>query len=150
MVDEYFPVRTNRSRLRAVMQVGEFVEVSNNSDTDPCAWVGVVDKLGKTIKVRISRSAKTNTTATAILAHMQIQLFRRSHMCVSRCLLLVGASLRRSSTPSMIPQTSGSRYARMQLVYSVSQSCFAHALLTICLICIMVSLGQNHSLWADT
>lgn len=33
------------------MQVGEFVEVSNNSDTDPCAWVGVVDKLGKTIKV---------------------------------------------------------------------------------------------------
>jgi hypothetical protein len=27
------------------------VEVSNNSDTDPCAWVGVVDKLGKTIKV---------------------------------------------------------------------------------------------------
>jgi hypothetical protein len=33
--------------------VGEFVEVSNNSDTDPCAWVGVVDKLGKTVKVRI-------------------------------------------------------------------------------------------------
>lgn len=33
-------------------QVGEFVEVSNNSDTDPCAWVGVVDKLGKSIKVR--------------------------------------------------------------------------------------------------
>lgn len=28
------------------------MEVSNNSDTDPCAWVGVVDKLGKTIKVR--------------------------------------------------------------------------------------------------
>lgn len=36
------------------LQVGEFVEVSNNSDTDPCAWVGVVDKIppaGKTIKV---------------------------------------------------------------------------------------------------
>lgn len=34
------------------LEVGEFVEVSNNSDTDPCAWVGVVDKLGKTIKVK--------------------------------------------------------------------------------------------------
>lgn len=37
------------------MQVGEFVEVSNNSDTDPCAWVGVVDKLGKTVRVRVCR-----------------------------------------------------------------------------------------------
>lgn len=27
------------------------MEVSNNSSTDPCAWVGVVDKLGKKVKV---------------------------------------------------------------------------------------------------
>lgn len=26
-------------------QVGEFVEVSNGSDTDPCAWLGCVEKV---------------------------------------------------------------------------------------------------------
>lgn len=25
-----------------LLQVGEFVEVSNGSKTDPCAWIGVV------------------------------------------------------------------------------------------------------------
>jgi hypothetical protein len=74
------------------VQVGEFVEVSNNSDTDPCAWVGVVDKLGKTIKVRNSRSAKINTTATAILAFMHTGMLWRSTKGVSRYLLWVGAS----------------------------------------------------------
>eukprot|EP00879_Flechtneria_rotunda_P008086 GHRR01008470.1.p1 GENE.GHRR01008470.1~~GHRR01008470.1.p1 ORF type:complete len:230 (+),score=42.74 GHRR01008470.1:358-1047(+) len=29
------------------MQVGEFVEVSNNSKTDPCAWVGVCATVGQ-------------------------------------------------------------------------------------------------------
>jgi hypothetical protein len=29
------------------LQVGEFVEVSNNSKTDPCAWVGCVETIGK-------------------------------------------------------------------------------------------------------
>ncbi|WIA10965.1 hypothetical protein OEZ85_011128 [Tetradesmus obliquus] len=29
------------------LMVGEFVEVSNNSKTDPCAWVGCVKTLGK-------------------------------------------------------------------------------------------------------
>eukprot|EP00882_Tetradesmus_deserticola_P007676 GHRQ01008084.1.p1 GENE.GHRQ01008084.1~~GHRQ01008084.1.p1 ORF type:complete len:298 (+),score=94.86 GHRQ01008084.1:104-997(+) len=29
------------------LTVGEFVEVSNNSKTDPCAWVGCVESIGK-------------------------------------------------------------------------------------------------------
>jgi hypothetical protein len=33
-------------------QVGEFVEVSNNSKSDPCAWLGVVCRLGNKVKVR--------------------------------------------------------------------------------------------------
>ncbi len=34
------------------VQVGEFVEVSNDSETDPCAWLGVVsNKLGSNFEV---------------------------------------------------------------------------------------------------
>lgn len=34
------------------LQVGEFVEVSNNSKTDPCAWLGCVASVGKKYLVR--------------------------------------------------------------------------------------------------
>lgn len=149
MVDDNFPVRTIRSRFRASVQVGEFVEVSNNSDTDPCAWVGVVDKLGKTIKVRI-RSAKINTTATAILAFMQAGMLWRSAKGVSRCLLLVGASFLQVKYPFhdspdewiKVCLHAGWIYSLIQLNYSYPAYCL---------------LGMHHEqfettitlLWAD-
>lgn len=34
-----------------VLQVGEFVEVSNGSKTDPCGWLGRVSSIGKTFTV---------------------------------------------------------------------------------------------------
>lgn len=50
------------------------MEVSNNSDTDPCAWVGVVDKLGKTVKVRIKLiyCGKVLQCASLTNSHMHV------------------------------------------------------------------------------
>jgi hypothetical protein len=40
-------------RFMSVLQVGEFVEVSNGSKTDPCGWLGRVSSIGKTFTVRL-------------------------------------------------------------------------------------------------
>ncbi|KAF6256461.1 hypothetical protein COO60DRAFT_106376 [Scenedesmus sp. NREL 46B-D3] len=47
--DNIFPfdVPIEFGKESSPLVVGEFVEVSNNSKTDPCAWVGCVESIGK-------------------------------------------------------------------------------------------------------
>lgn len=74
------------------------MEVSNNSDTDPCAWVGVVDKIppaGKTIKVGSLICRRFGCPCPHPLTWSTDKLLY--------------VPLHRSNTPSTILQTSGSR-----------------------------------------
>lgn len=112
------------------------MEVSNNSDTDPCAWVGVVDKLGKTVKVGDQKQimCKQHALQTPkcralplpltvdlglILSSLNPHTSRLHRQCLTPAVNADKATdccvLCRSNTPSMTHQTSGSRYAAVCL-----------------------------------
>lgn len=65
------------------MQVGEFVEVSNNSKTDPCAWLGMVDKLGSKIKAGLLKVGLLSFPAACLLCDLgqDFKYHNRSNSC---------------------------------------------------------------------
>lgn len=68
------------------LQVGEFVEVSNNSKTDPCAWLGCVASVGKKYLVRTrSYSGCYNVECQAVCTTLDVACWLAYCCCTINC-----------------------------------------------------------------